>query len=170
MADALLMKFCRCTKCMHGSSIITTNMHLHAHLRQCIADYGPLHEFWAFPFERCNGLFGDLPNKKKSIEVQMNRFIQGNSYILQSMPDTFLELKQHIPTYRKEAGSLLETLSTPSNDTLAQSYPKGFHDHCLNCNMHVVLSSCFTRQLFTPEDVLMLRELYYKLYCMRSIS
>ena len=127
LADALLMKFCRRTECMYGPSIIRPNMHLHAHLRQCIADYGPLHEFWAFPFERYNGLLGDLPNNKRSIEVQMmNRFIQDNSYMLQSMPDTFLELKQHIPTYTKEAGSL-ETLSTPSNDTLAQSYPKGFH-------------------------------------------
>ena len=36
--------------------------------------------------------------------------------------------------------------------------------------MHVVLPNCYTRQLFTPEDVLMLRELYYKLYCVSSIS
>ena len=100
-----------------------------------------LHEFWAFPFERYNGLLGKLPNNK-FIEVQMmNRFIQGNSYISLSMPDTFLELKQHIPTHRKEAGSLLETLSAPSNDTSAQSFPKGFHDHCLNCNTRVVLPS-----------------------------
>ena len=96
----------------NGTSIITPNMHLHAHLKQCIADYGPLHEFWAFPFERYNGLLGELPNNKKSIELQMmNRFIQDNSYMSQSMPDTFNDLKQCILTYRKDTGSLLETLS-----------------------------------------------------------
>ena len=82
LADSLLMKFCGRTECMYGPSVITPKMHLHAHLKQCIADYGPLHEFWAFPFERYNGLLGNLPTNKKSIEVQMmNRFIQDSSYM-----------------------------------------------------------------------------------------
>ena len=30
---------------MYGPSIIMPNMHLHAHLKQCIADYGPFMNF-----------------------------------------------------------------------------------------------------------------------------
>ena len=60
---------------MHGSSIITPNMHLHCHLKECVLDYGPLQIFLCFPFERYNGLLGAFPNNNKSIEVQlMNRF------------------------------------------------------------------------------------------------
>ena len=143
LADALLMKFCRRTECIYGTSIITPNMHLHAHLKQCIADYGPLHGFWAFPFERYNGLLGELPNNKKSIEVQMmNRFIQGNAYMSLSMPDIFTELKHHIPSYRKDSGSLLETSSdgrASSDNAPMHPFPAGFSNYCLNCNMHVML-------------------------------
>lgn len=133
------------------------------------ADYGPLHGFWAFPFERYNGLLGEIPNNKKSIEVQMmNRFIQDNVYMSCSMPDTFTDLKQHIPTYRKETGSLLETSSNESmsfiNNASAQFFPKGSDNYGLNSSMQIVLPNYYTRQLFTPEDVSMLHELYSKLY------
>lgn len=48
IADALLMQFCRRIECMYGKEIITPNMHMHAHLRECLLDYGPSHVFWLF--------------------------------------------------------------------------------------------------------------------------
>ena len=56
LADALLMQFCRRSERMYGKSIVTTNVHCHVHLKACIMDYGPLHGFWLFSFERFNGL------------------------------------------------------------------------------------------------------------------
>ena len=35
--------------------MITPNMHLHCHLKQSLLDYGPIHNFWLFSFERHNG-------------------------------------------------------------------------------------------------------------------
>ena len=34
-----------------------SNMHLHAHIKECILDFGPISAFWAFPFERFNESF-----------------------------------------------------------------------------------------------------------------
>ena len=31
-------------------------MHLHTHIKECILDFGPISTFWAFPFERFNGV------------------------------------------------------------------------------------------------------------------
>ena len=55
LGDALLLQFCRRVQSIFGESIITPNMHLHCHLRQCMEDYGPLHTFWLFSFETYNG-------------------------------------------------------------------------------------------------------------------
>ena len=54
-------------------------MHMHAHLCECLLDYGPSHGFWLFAFERYNGLMGQQPNNNRSIEVQfMQRFIDNH--------------------------------------------------------------------------------------------
>ncbi len=51
-------------------------MHMHAHLKQVILDYGPLPEYWCFSFERFNGTLGKQPNNNKCIEAQlMDRFL-----------------------------------------------------------------------------------------------
>ena len=44
-ADALLMYFCqRCVR-LYGEEVSTSNMHLHAHIRECVEDYGPVQSF-----------------------------------------------------------------------------------------------------------------------------
>lgn len=62
VVDALLLHFCERVRCIYGSSTITPNMHLHAHLAMCVRQYGPLHGFWLFSFERCNGVLGSQPH------------------------------------------------------------------------------------------------------------
>ena len=52
LADALLLHYCRQTERIFGWKSVTPNMHLHCHLRACITDYGPLHGFWCYTFER----------------------------------------------------------------------------------------------------------------------
>ena len=59
-----------------------SNMHMHCHLADCIRDYGPLHAFWVFSFERFNGLLGDQPTNNRSIEQQlMKRFKRDNLHL-----------------------------------------------------------------------------------------
>ncbi len=39
LAHALLQQFSRRVERMYGASIVTHNMHLHCHLRECLLDY-----------------------------------------------------------------------------------------------------------------------------------
>ena len=71
--DMVLMHFCRRFGQLYGKEAITPNMHLHAHLRECIQDYGPIYSFWLFSFERYNGMLGNFPNNQRSIEIQLMR-------------------------------------------------------------------------------------------------
>ena len=76
LADAHLLQFCKRAQHIFGRDVITPNMHMHCHLRECVLDYGPLHGFWLYPFERYNGILGAMPNNNRCIEVQiMKRFL-----------------------------------------------------------------------------------------------
>ena len=61
---------------MIGTSVITPNMHLHCHLRECLLDYGPVYSFWLFSFERFNGILEHFPSNNRSVEIHlMQRFL-----------------------------------------------------------------------------------------------
>lgn len=53
LGDRHLMEFCRTFEELYGKDLVTPNMHLHGHLKECLLDYGPFHSFWCFSF----GLF-----------------------------------------------------------------------------------------------------------------
>ena len=76
LADALLLYFCSRVQRMYGTSVITPNMHLHCHLRECLLDYGPVYSFWLFSFERFNGILEHFPSNNRSVEIHlMQRFL-----------------------------------------------------------------------------------------------
>ena len=83
VADALILQFCKKFETLYyGSSTVTPNIHLHAHLAKCISDFGPISTFWLFSFERFNGTLGDEPTNNRSIEKQMmNRYLKDNSHL-----------------------------------------------------------------------------------------
>ena len=77
LASALLRQFCKCFAEIYCPELVTPNIHLCTHLADCIRDYGPVHSFWLFCFERYNGILSNEPSNNHSIEVQlMNRFIR----------------------------------------------------------------------------------------------
>ena len=84
-------------------------MHLHLHLAKCLHDYGPVHSFWCFPFERFNGLLGAYHTNKKSIETQiMKKFLQEQAVRVLSFPDNTEEF-QDILAKKPLKGSVKET-------------------------------------------------------------
>ena len=118
LGDALLLQFYRRTEQLFGKESVTPNMHLHCHLADCMTDYGPLHSFWCYTFERCNGILGSLPNNNHSIENQlMNRFLSENhglSYLPPSeFPENFLPV---FPKMQLGTGSILDTLLPSISD------------------------------------------------------
>ena len=93
-----LVSFCRTFETLYGSINVTPNMHLHSHLVQCIIDYGPVHSFWLFSFERMNGILGSFHTNQRSIEMQLMRRLTNRQNILAcDKPSLFKdELSQHL--------------------------------------------------------------------------
>jgi hypothetical protein len=56
---------------LYGEEVITANMHLHLHLVDVVKDWGPVYAFWLFPFERLNGVLGDIATNHHNVEVQL---------------------------------------------------------------------------------------------------
>ena len=112
-------------------------MHMHAHIKDCVIDYGPPHTFWAFAFERYNGILGEQPNNT-SVELQLaKRFVCDNRQLLTSLPETYKD--QFSPIFessRHFVGTLRDfspIVSTPSQTTtdwsingIAAEVPKNF--------------------------------------------
>ena len=74
-ADSLLLEFCKKFEDLYGKQHYTINLHLHAHLKDCILDYGPISAFWLFPLERLNGILGAYHTNCHDITLQlMGRF------------------------------------------------------------------------------------------------
>ena len=44
-ADELLIRFCKMFEQIFGKENVTPNMHMHAHLRECVIDIGPVYTF-----------------------------------------------------------------------------------------------------------------------------
>ena len=92
VADLLLLQFCKRVKNVFGSQFITPNMHMHLHLSDCLKDYGPLHAFWLYSFERYNGLLGKQPTNNRSIEIQLIKcFVRDNIHL------DMLTVAEHMP-------------------------------------------------------------------------
>ena len=165
VADALLLQFCRRSEKMYGKGAITPNMHMCCHLRECILDYGPLHSFWVYSFERYNGVLGQLPNNNRSIETQMmNRFLRDKASMSLLMPSEFRQdFESVLPFERKQVGSLAvstsESLNQPSDlQWTLDSLPKiEFPGHYKRCTL-------------TVSEVDSLKVLYSALYSPSSNS
>lgn len=71
--DMYLVQFCKQFEQLYGAEACTPNMHLHLHLKECLQNYGPVHGFWCYGFERLNGQLGKYHNNNQSIEVQLMR-------------------------------------------------------------------------------------------------
>lgn len=98
---------------LYGKKRVTPNMHLHAHLKDCILDFGPIYSFWLFSFERYNGMLGKLPNNKKNIEPQIMRRFCTESIILNLEKPTeheevFAKLFEKMDSVVAPRGTLLD--------------------------------------------------------------
>ena len=156
LGDALLIQFCRRTQHLFGKESITPNMHMHCHLSDCIYDYGPLHGFWLYAFERYNGILGSMPNNNRSIEIQlMGRFLRESEVLSAAYPcDYYDDFVQCFPKHMT-SGSVADTLSGDSlNPHFTVQLP--------NCD--VLFPKHCTRHVLTETQKHNLIELYTDLH------
>lgn len=91
-AHSFLMQFCKKFESMYGQMEVTPNMHLHTHIINCVLDYGPVHNFWLFSFERFNGILGDFKTNQRAVEIQlMRKFLRDQEIRDLPFPSLFQE-------------------------------------------------------------------------------
>ena len=107
--------FCNTYENLYGKSKCTPNMHLrHLHLKECMLDYGPMHSFWCFPFERYNGVFESFQKNWICPELQvMTKFFNFQEAKSQlSLTDACFDWLHNEETSCQ--GSIQQTLADPS--------------------------------------------------------
>ena len=84
-------------------------MHLHSHLVNCVLDYGPVHNFWQFSFERFNGILGDFKTNQRAVEMQlMRKFLRDQD--IRDLPFPTLFRSQLGPVFRKMNNTSMDPL------------------------------------------------------------
>ena len=63
--DRYMFRYLQTLRYLFGHQLVP-NHHLSLHLRECLLLFGPVHGWWAFPFERYNGLLQNLNTNNKS--------------------------------------------------------------------------------------------------------
>ena len=63
--DRYMFRYLQTLRDLFGHQLVP-NHHLSLHLRECLLLFGPVHGWWAFPFERYNGLLQNLNTNNKS--------------------------------------------------------------------------------------------------------
>ena len=152
LGDAHLMQFCKRMERLFGRQCITPNMHMHGHLCSCMLDYGPLHGFWLYAFERYNAILGRVPHNNHSIEVQiMSRFLRDNEVFNAGIPSEFIaDFKYIFPD------NTTETISGSLGDTIgcfhrSPSYAKSWAINSPGLVVH--LPSHYIRAVFDEREV-----------------
>ena len=152
--DALLLQFFKRIETLYGKMCITPNMHIACHLKDCMLDYGPLHSFWLFSFERLNGILENQPNNNRAVEIQlMRRFIRDRLCLSLLLPldfsDDFSPILRQLQVL--PPGSLGETLNPPQTAIVDVDLPKKYTRDILNDAEQVLLSQLYCRLYHTDN-------------------
>ena len=159
LGDAHFLQFCLRMQSLFGNNSITPNMHMHCHLHSFILDFGPLHGFWLYAFERYNGLLGAMPHNNHSIEVQiMNRFLRDNEVFRADLPKEFSN--DFLPLFPKQ----MHTTGTLSDTFNYHDFFKTGSWTLDSITSHLTLPQHYTRRVFTETEAQFLMDLYSKLY------
>lgn len=176
-ADQYLLLFCKEYQDIYGDEACTPNMHLHTHLAKCLHDFGPVHSFWCFPFERFNGLLGAYHTNKRSVETQiMKKFLREQAVREISFPDDteeFQDLLQSKQTLKlkgsvKETENAEETLSLLKLATIRAFETVSFE--VSKDDPRVKMIPPLYDKVLSSRDTTQLQAIYQQLYSQQTIS
>ena len=71
LAHDLIVRFCTIYEQLYGKDRCTPNMHMVCHLKDIFLDYGPVHGYWCFSFERYNGMLEAMHKSWVNPEKQL---------------------------------------------------------------------------------------------------
>ena len=163
-ADLFFLQFCRTFETLYGKDCCTPNMHLHTHLKQSILDFGPLHSFWCYAFERYNGILGSVPTNQKSIESQlMRRFCREQNLCDLELPDNIATL---LPSTATRASSILDRDDDTAVNTyfvMSRSKLSDISSFAVHQNIVKGLPP-FSESVLSAENLTQLNSVYTQLY------
>ena len=121
--DALLMDFCEVFESLYGKEQYTINLHLHAHLKECILDFGPVYSFWLFSYERMNGILGSFHTNSHDISLQiMRRYMSCQRVSVAHWP----------PDFKRQFAPLLDRHFFEEGSLKAHSLTQALNDFSTN--------------------------------------
>jgi len=174
--DGLLFKFCKEFQSLSGGKAITPKMHLHCHLREVIADYGPIQSFWCFSFERYNGIIGSIVTNNISVELQLMRKLCTSKFLERiSLPDEFKPMFNDI-TSSIQGLSEDQINSNSSSSFLArlEYYEMDMKLPLYDINWlniaPISLPTSYRQAVFVDEDILVLLQVYQVMFPNKDIS
>ena len=169
------MDFCIKFEQVFGKDFVTPNMHMHAHLRECIEDFGPVYSFWCFSFEWYNGILEHMKKNWHAPEIQiMEKFtlmqtLNATDISAESPP----ELLQCLNGLKKNYTMLEDTIRI-FDSTLLLKYEQNLF--CLPAAVCATKLTCHTiipplREKFLSEDLRdNLHSTYSILYSSESVQ
>lgn len=88
--DAHMEAYLKGLRSLYGAHLVP-NHHLSLHLKECLLLFGPTHGWWAFPFERYNGLLQRLKTNHKACMYFLQLLLYVSTDKLSAeMPGTFI--------------------------------------------------------------------------------
>ena len=167
-ADNCLLKFCTRFQELYGNEACTPNMHLHCHLKEVIIDYGPMHSFWCFSFERYNGILGSIKTNNRSIELQLMRKVTtlrclDNISLNQDFHPYFGDIMSSLTNSKmSEDGNILREADKWSDLMEFYQMNTGFPLNTLNWGNMCALSlpSYYKETYLDHDDISILQDVY----------
>ena len=165
--DILTGDHLKCWYYFVQASRLLCQVSIHCHLKQCLLDYGPVHNFWLFSFERYNGILENLPSNNRSIEIHlMRRFIHECSLYTSC---------HYLPTeYKAEFGGLISKDIEPLLEGSLQATihgksvnrcdPRKVTDWCFTTSLEVLLPKSYHRSTLSTLELSELHYMYVLLY------
>ena len=112
-ADEKIMEFLKLFESHYGKECCTPNMHLHAHIKECILDFGPISAFLTFPFEKFNGILESFSKNWMKPEEQITRkFLSFQELTAIEIVPELSDLASLCTTI-DSSGSLQQTMNNP---------------------------------------------------------
>ena len=165
--DGLILKFCKEFEALYGGKAVTPNMHLHCHLRENILDYGPIHSFWCFSFERYNGILGNMATNNRSVELQLMRKLKiSQSLTSICMPGDCGESFQRLIANMKDQREISNVSKNPNQLLEYYNIYSTLPLSTINWNniSAVILPSSHKERSFDNNDLSVILEVYQIMY------
>ena len=145
-------------------------MHLHRHLKECVIDCGPVHEFWCFRFERFNGILGAMQVNGRSVQIQLIRKLLAGRFVWDvKFPSEFQE--HFLPFFSQESHDLSENFGVNNATKLFNiAYYLNLRDFQWGDLTLVSPPNSFKHFALNPDELRLLFECYKALYPREEIE